>query len=302
MNKLSLVSILKRNFWSSHKLALKDSSFKTNFDIASLFEKSSDKISTNQTSEPASSKVEDNNYARAVDIEKVELRKFADFIDTIDSFICVGARHASALEWDNFRSQCLTVYPEKSCSIDGIIMSRCHKDKNHLLAKSFLEYVQQTQGKPNLAVLAYYVSLCGLCIDEVGENEILKGYDELASRFQFFDGKTLDLIVPALCKTHRWQESLSVMDTVMFMSDFSGKVYSHVAAAAFRNGDVECGWSVMEKSVKAGKILLGDVFNVWVDLCTKTRYKYCTTNFLICACNCCVNITVIREMYVLAVW
>lgn len=86
-------------------------------------------------------------------------------------------------EWQDVIGLTAQVNPaltEKSC--DALMMLQCLRRNSWPLGKSYMEFLERQGREPNLATLSSYLQLCGLNVDQCGQETVLQLYRQLTSR------------------------------------------------------------------------------------------------------------------------
>ncbi|KAK7077028.1 hypothetical protein SK128_012373 [Halocaridina rubra] len=89
----------------------------------------------------------------------------------------------SSRDWNNLMEKLKSDHRYSQVpSLDGIIMKQCLRQENYWLATSYTEYLNSQGKEPNLLGLGCYLQLCGLSIEECGEEKVLDVYNQLCSK------------------------------------------------------------------------------------------------------------------------
>ncbi|XP_076359684.1 mitochondrial ribonuclease P catalytic subunit isoform X2 [Tachypleus tridentatus] len=167
--------------------------------------------------------------------------------------VCSNKDNMSVEEWKQFRYEMITSLKHRITehSFDGTVMRAMLSRGNCSLAKSFMKYLKAMEIKPNLVTVSSYMALCGQKSEDADEQEILNVYNTLCDLPSEIDVVTAEGIICGLCVTSQWREALKIVDKIHSFTNPSQNSLNAIACSAFRNGDVDCAWNIIEKIVDA---------------------------------------------------
>lgn len=166
-------------------------------------------------------------------------------------------------------------------SFDGIIMKLCLRHSNYQLADSYLQYLQTQSLEPNLLALGFYLQLCGRKVEECGEDKILDVYQLLTSKVKTFDVTLSEHAILALTKTSKWKQAFKHLPVIKKLCSINAKVYNAIITAAFKNGDYDTGWQLLDTMFKEEKEPFNDIFLEWIKQCELAEDKEAMVNILV---------------------
>ncbi|KAG1688214.1 Mitochondrial ribonuclease P catalytic subunit [Nymphon striatum] len=113
------------------------------------------------------------------------------------------------------------------------------------VCQSFLEYIQNSREEVNLLTLAQFISYYSTK-PKCDETLILKLYDEILARTHILDSVLFNLVISAICHTHRWKESIELYERMSDIITFTDSVYWNISWAAFNNNEPSIGWDYIK--------------------------------------------------------
>lgn len=171
-------------------------------------------------------------------------------------------------DWDAIRMSILeipgTINEE---NIDAITMKSC-AEISLSLCKSYFKYLKATNKRINRATYGNYLqafhTFSSSCTDD-DLKEILDVYNELVSVYPILDSHTAEKVVFAISLTKNWKTYDKLFRDIKQFYHPHGPVYSVVIKTAFRNGEIDLGWKLIEEMmVNCGRVS-DDVFKCWLE-------------------------------------
>jgi uncharacterized protein Usg len=117
------------------------------------------------------------------------------------------------------------------------IMGFFHSQQFSKRAKSLLDYV--TIETAHVSILKHYMQLCTRMYCSEQKEDIFRIYNTLKPKIDLLDFDTLSVILIALCKTEKWQESLDLLKMLETLEVPTPQQFSSIAGAAIQAGDFE---------------------------------------------------------------
>ncbi|KAG1697377.1 Mitochondrial ribonuclease P catalytic subunit [Nymphon striatum] len=164
-------------------------------------------------------------------------------VEPLFSSVCDSKSAISLQEWRKLESD----VSEKNTHIsnqlfEGITMRMltaacCPVDVFH----SFLEYIQNSRGNVEVFTLAQFISYYSTK-DKCDEALILKVYEEILARSRVMDNVTSGWVINAICHTHRWKDSIEIVERMSAILQLKPSVYIDISSAAFDNNEPSIGW------------------------------------------------------------
>lgn len=74
-------------------------------------------------------------------------------------------------------------------------------------------------------------------------------YNELRKSYKVLDSLTCENVIYALSLTRNWRECLKLLQETKIASNPGAGAYSVIASSAFKNGEHELGWILLNEAV-----------------------------------------------------
>ncbi|VVC27280.1 Hypothetical protein CINCED_3A023283 [Cinara cedri] len=143
-----------------------------------------------------------------------------------------------------------------------------------------MRYIKECgQTKPNTILQLLYIRSCYASQDQLTDEDqheiqticlsILKNNSHLVNS-TFMEG-----IIMGLCCTPLWRNSLEYLNNFKNEKDIKIRAYSCTIFKAFKEEEIDIGWSLIQTMYNQHEILLTSVFAAWFNLCDINKnYSY----------------------------
>lgn len=179
-------------------------------------------------------------------------------------------------QWETILSKTLQIssshasFAINTVNLTGNVIHFCAEVKNYHLALNFMEYLESKGDEINSGTLSSFLKLCVETWPDSTEKTILKYCDVLKQRSTLMSPHTAENILMALCLTHKWKDAIPMLETIKAANEnVRGLIYSALAMSAFKNHDVELGWSWIEEALACSKSVNIDAYAAWFQYCAK---------------------------------
>ncbi|XP_076065678.1 mitochondrial ribonuclease P catalytic subunit isoform X2 [Oratosquilla oratoria] len=178
-------------------------------------------------------------------------------------------------EWEEIISSMKVTRKEVNAeNCDGIIMKKCMSSpQSYLMASSYLEYIHAMGRTPNMLTSALYLEICGRCVNQCGEEEVLRTYENFIKRFSLLDVNCSEIVAIALCSTSKWKESFKYLKVIQALCSISVRLYSAIIAAAFRCGEWDIAWKYFDMAYLENRQLQEYIYLDYLYFCQKLEDK-----------------------------
>ncbi|KAG8326651.1 hypothetical protein J6590_035745 [Homalodisca vitripennis] len=153
-------------------------------------------------------------------------------------------------------------------NIYAVTLNLCCELKSLTLGKSFFNYLRSNKIKINRATYGNYLRLFYVCSDDCTDEdleEIETTYRELLHLYPLLDSYTAEKAVCALSITKNWREYEKLFKNIKLFYSPTPFVYSVVIKTAFKHGDLDLGWSILEEIYLNGQYVPDEVFIFWLE-------------------------------------
>ncbi|KAL1501588.1 hypothetical protein ABEB36_006885 [Hypothenemus hampei] len=160
--------------------------------------------------------------------------------------------------------------------IDGLIMNSILKLNRVDLAKDYLNYLEASHTKPNLATVGKYLKLLYQNhslekLSKSDENEIIKLCKEITDNNPVLESRTLENMALALSLTKDWKQCLEIIQEIKRTAAVAGTVYDAVATAAFKHKEEPVAWNLLNQAVLQQQTCLNTAFLSYLETIKKQR-------------------------------
>jgi len=187
-----------------------------------------------------------------------------------------GVKSYKKYEWDEIMSRTIEIpsyiaFVITPITLTGTIVNFCKQENNFLLGLNFMEYLESKGEEINTGTINAFLKLCTAAWPESSEEAICKYYDILRKRLPVMDATTAETLIYSLCLTSRWEECIDLLDTIKLSDRINVKVYCTLAIAAFKNKEIEMGWSWLREAAGTGSDLIVDSYSTWFQFCSENE-------------------------------
>jgi hypothetical protein len=150
-------------------------------------------------------------------------------------------------------------------NFDALFLEFC---RQHGLFKTGQEYFHSLylKGEANIGTMGKFCKLCysfrDLCTEK-DKNLIKLLYKELREKYPLLDSNSCENWACGLSVTDLWQEGIPLVEMASETASATPLTYSALIEAAFLNGAPQIAWSLMEKTLAAGKKPHPSVFSIY---------------------------------------
>lgn len=163
-------------------------------------------------------------------------------------------------KWTNFRQKLLqSTRRINENNIDAIIIDMCTHDGNLIIAKSYIEYLQNycnvevndgAWGKLLRVYNSFYHQQGDHKISQELQNEIYTITDRIRKKYTLLDGSLCENMIMGLVTTRQWREGLKLLEMAKITGKPTNLAYTELAIKAFLENDFDLGWSLCEGIVE----------------------------------------------------
>lgn len=188
-------------------------------------------------------------------------------------------------KWTNFRQELLQKCRNiNENNIDAIVINMCSHDGRLMLAKNYVEYLQNNcnlklndgaQGKLLRVYNAFYHQQGCREISQHLQEEIYIICDGIRKKYPLLDGSLCENLIVGLVPTKRWREGLELLEMAKITSNPTNLAYTELAIKAFLENDFELGWSLCESIVQLQVQPKCEIFLTYLEnIATRNDQKY----------------------------
>lgn len=176
----------------------------------------------------------------------------------------------ATIEWKNIREKILEKNQEITpVTVDSTIINMCLQNLHVDNAIAYFKFLKENGYPLNTAVIAKYLNLYVIKknLTDMDKIEIVKTYNALKQKHQYLDVFTAEQCLRSLCLTDEWEKALEIIEMMKITCNPCTKIYSAVAATAFRNGKPDVAWKILSDMMLYQLIPQNNVYT--------SHLKYC---------------------------